>query len=418
MLENRFSRVAVAAAILSLLGVAAWGQAQQQKSPWKDRAEYDLYNAMLKEQDPTKKVQQLDTYLEKYPETKFKENCLLLYVMAYQSLKQGDKMYDAALELLKLNPKNFQGMYYITQLTVTSANTSADRLANGDKYARALLAHIPTMKKPDTVSAANWKKSLDDLKLTGETALAWVALTRKNNTEAEKRYRNVLGLKPSNAQASYYLASVILAQRDPAKQSEAFYHFARAGNLGGEGAMPASGRQQVSDYLKKIYVSYHGSEEGLDELIATSLKSAKAPAGFHIKDKATIEAEADQKLAREQPELYRWLKIKEQLTATDGEGYFASSMKNTRVQGLRGYLVSQTPAERPKTLVVALSDKSSREVTIVLDTPYKYAARRGTALRFEGVPTSFRKQPFMLTLNVEQAKLRGWPAAPARRQTR
>lgn len=413
MLVKVLLRLTTAAAIVSLLGVAAWAQ-EQQESPWKDRAEYDLYNSIVKEQDNNKKLQLLDQWTEKYPDSKLKEARLLLYTQTYQALQQAQKMYDSALDLLEVNPKNIQGLYYITSLTTTMGKTDSEFLANGEKYAKALQGALATLEKPANLSEADFKKQKDGLEVVSHTALGWVAMNRKNNAEAERHFKDVLELNPRNGQVSYWLGTVMIAQRDPAKQIPAFYHFARAASLTGEGAMPEAGRKQVDSYLKKIYATYHGDESGLDQLLAMAQKSAFPPSDLVIKSKEQIEFEKEEQLKRENPKLALWLSVKEQLTGDGGMDFFNSRVKNTAMPGLRGYLIAQSPEERPKTLVLGLSDRSTREVTLELDTAYRYPAPRGTVIDFQCVPQRFTQQPFNLGFDCAQDKVNGWPPPPRR----
>lgn len=398
----------------SLLGMLPPGQAQQKQ--WKDRAEYDLFEAARKEPDPKKKLDALNTWKQKYPATDYEEERLLMFTQTYQQLGDAPNMYESALALLQKNPNNIQGLYFITTLTTSMADTAPAKLANGEKYAKALLEAVGTLKKPDNMAQEAWNKELDALRVVAHLTLGWVAMQRKNYPAAEDEFRQVLKMNPNNGQASYWLATVIIAQRNPDKQSEAFFHFARAGHYTGEGAMPEAGRKQVAEYLNKIYVSFHGDDSGLAELIAMAQKSPFPPPGLKIKSKEEIAFEKEEELKKKDPELALWLNLKKLLTAPDGEQYFASSMRNTKVTGLRGYLVSATPPDRPNTLVLALSERGGRgEVTLVLDQPFRYSAPRGTALRFEGVAKSFSKEPFMLTFEAEQASIQGWPPPPARR---
>jgi len=398
----------------SLLGVAPPGQAQQKQ--WKDRAEYDLFEAARKEPDPKKKLDALNTWKQKYPATDYEEERLLMFTQTYQQLGDAAHMYDSALALLQKNPNNIQGLYFITTLTTSMADTSPAKLANGEKYAKALLEAVGTLKKPENMAQEAWNKELDALRVVAHMTLGWVAMQRKNYAAAEEEFRQVLKMNPNNGQASYWLATVIIAQRNPDKQSEAFFHFARAGHYTGEGAMPEAGRKQVAEYLNKIYVSFHGDDSGLTDLIAMAQKSAFPPPGLKIKSKEEIAFEREEELKKKDPELALWLNLKKLLTAPDGEQYFANSMRNTKVTGLRGYLVSATPPDRPNTLVLALSERGGRgEVTVVLDQPFRYSAPRGTPLRFEGVAKSFTKEPFMLTFEAQQEDIQGWPPPPARR---
>jgi tetratricopeptide (TPR) repeat protein len=411
------SKVTVAVLMGSLLGVLPSGQAQQKQ--WKDRAEYDLFEAARKEQDPKKKLDALNTWKQKYAATDYEEERLLMFTQTYQQLGEAPQMYDSALALLAKNPMNIQGLYFITTLTTSMGDTAPAKLANGEKYAKALLEAIGTLKKPDNMADDAWNKELDALRVVAHTTLGWVAMQRKNHAAAEDEFRRVLKMNANNGQVSYWLATVIIAQRDPDKQSEAFFHFARAGHFAGEGAMPPEGRKQVAGYLSKIYTTFHGDESGLDELIAMARKSAFPPPGLKIKSKEEIAFEKEEELKKKDPELALWLNLKKLLTGPEGEQYFANSMRNTKVTGLRGYLVSANPPDRPNTLVLALSERGGRgEVTLVLDEPYRYSAPRGTTLRFEGVARSLSQEPFMLTFEVEQGQIQGWPPPPARKTTR
>jgi tetratricopeptide (TPR) repeat protein len=416
VLVKFLSKITVAFMFASLLGSAAWGQAKN----WKDRAEYDLFEAARTATDPNKKLEALNAWQQKYPATDYEEERLLMFTQTYQQLKNAPKMWESAEALLKKNPKNVEGLYHLTTLTVTMEDVpkSPEKMATGEKAAKALLDSVSTLQKPANLSDADFKKQVDHLTLVANTTLGWAAMNRKNYAEAEATFRKILETNPNNAQVSYWLGTVMIAQRVPEKQIQAFYHFARAGHYSGEGALLPAGRKEVAAYLQKIYVSYHGDESGLSDLIAMAQKSPVPPPNLEIKSKEQVEYEKEEKFRKENPQLALWLSIKKLLTAADGEQYFAGNMKGTKVENWRGYLVSQTPADRPKTLVLALSDRDTREVTVNLDTPFRYAAPRGTPLRFSGVPTSFTKEPFMVTMEAQQDQVDGWPPPPSRKPAR
>src|SRR6185312_9424386 len=77
---------------------------------------------------------------------------------------------------------------------------------------------------------------------------------------------------------------------------------------------------------KKQYSNYHGSAEGLDQLIQQTASSALPPAGFHLKSINDIEAEKAKDhaaWAAQHPDLDFWENIKTALTA-QGDAYFAN----------------------------------------------------------------------------------------------
>jgi hypothetical protein len=93
------------------------------------------------------------------------------------------------------------------------------------------------------------------------------------------------------------------------------------------------------------------------------------------------------------------------------------------VSKFKGKLISHTPAKNPKELVLGIDDAGTADVTLKVDEALLGAAQPGTEIEFEGVATSYTKDPLVVTFEVEKAQLSGWPmpakkAAPARKGTR
>jgi hypothetical protein len=171
----------------------------------------------------------------------------------------------------------------------------------------------------------------------------------------------------------------------------------------------------------KGYNAFHGADaEGLKQLRALAVAQPMPPAGFTIQDKNQIAAANAAKLAADDPQLALWKGIKDQLTATDGEQYFTEKLKGTAPPKFKGKLVSTTPAIRPKELVLAIDDADTPEVTLKLETALPGKADKGTEIQFQGVPSAFTKDPFMLTFDVDSKdKIEGWPkqaAPPAKKR--
>jgi hypothetical protein len=170
-------------------------------------------------------------------------------------------------------------------------------------------------------------------------------------------------------------------------------------------------RKSAENSLVKGYNTFHGADEpGLKELRTLAVTQPMPPAGFKILDKNEIAAANQAKFAADNPQLALWKNIKDQLTA-GGDQYFNDQLKGTAPPKLRGKLVSTKPAIRPKELVLDLDGGDTPEVTLKLETPLPGKADKGTELQFEGVPSAFTKDPFMLTFDVaSKDKIDGWPA--------
>ena len=418
MVRPPYSRLVAALALL-VTSFAVTGLAQEKKEKKvKDQAEYDLFQSINKEQDLNKKVQLLNTWKEKYPDSDFKEDRQLIYIQTYQGLQQGENMLTAAKDLLAIDPKSVHALYYITLLTVSLNNTAPDRLDLGEKAARGLIASLDETfkpeKKPANVTDDQWKNERNKLEAEGRKTLAFVATGRKELEKAEQEYVTILKMIPSNGQVAYQLASNLVAQRNPDKQILAFYHFARAAYLTGDNALPPATAKQVQAYLDKIYRQFHGNDEGLKDMIAGATKGgAFPPEGWKVKSAVEIAAEEEEKLRQSDPQKALWLAVRKELVGPNGPAYFESNVKGTGLPKLKGTIISVKPATRPKEIVLALASVEQPEITLKVNEAMAGTAAAGTQIEFEeAVPTAFTPEPFMLTAEIDKDKISGWPTAP------
>ena len=78
----------------------ALAQAPKEKKV-KDQQEYDLYKSATTTTDAAKRLPFLDQWKEKYPESDFKEERLVIYQTTYQTLGQTAKAVETAKEILE-----------------------------------------------------------------------------------------------------------------------------------------------------------------------------------------------------------------------------------------------------------------------------------------------------------------------------
>jgi hypothetical protein len=174
----------------------------------------------------------------------------------------------------------------------------------------------------------------------------------------------------------------------------------------------------VQDYLTRIYTQFHGSNDGLDKLLASAKVSALPPGGFTVPSKTEVENQriaAEEAAARANPMLALWRSIKMELTGESGPAYFENNMKDAELPGgvngvarLKGKLVAATPEVRPKELTLAIENPAVADVTLKLDSPLAGKMEPGDEIEFDGVAKSYTKAPFMVTFEVEKSKIVGW----------
>jgi hypothetical protein len=298
---------------------------------------------------------------------------------------------------------------------------SSTLLANADKY-------FAPDKKPKGVTDEQWNQAKNEIMNAAQNCLAWTATQRKDWEKAEAEYTKLLKMQPTNLQATYQLATVILNQKKVDKLPLAIFHLGRAANYDGPGALKPEARKSIEAYYEKQYINYHGDKTDIDNVTNVAKANVFPPDGFHIKSVVEISQEkeaAEKELAAKDPALAMWKTLRETLVADGGQAYFDASVKGAGLPGgangvekFKGKLVSATPEVNPKELVLGITDPKVGEVTLKLDSPLRGKMEPGADIEFEGVATSYTKDPFMINFDVEKAKIKGWtagPAAPIRR---
>jgi len=422
--EKRLTVVAmglIAALVCTVAPVRTYAQEKQKKV--KDQGEYDLFNSYTKETDPAKKLQYLNQWVEKYPESDYQDEQLRFY----SDLNQPAKVMEMGAKILAKDPKNFVALSLITDNIRKLPNATPDQLALAQKSAQTLLDNLDSLK-PANVTDDQWKQARPGVEQLAKGTLMYVAMKpgadaeqKKDYAAAEQAYTKALQQYPDSGDIAYRLGSVLISEKNPDKFPQAIYEIARAVAMDpAKGGLPAQTRPQVDAYLNKIYTQYHGADdEGLKQLKQLALTSPTPPAGFKLETAAVIAARKEEEFKEKNPQLALWMGIKKQLSDTNGEQYFESDVKNADVPKLKGTLVEGKPACRSKELLIAISDPTHPEVTLKLDMALTGKPKTGMEIQFKGVPMAFTKDPFMLTMDGEKANLEGVEtepcAAPARR---
>ena len=440
---------AVAMLSAALAGAPLWGQEAAKpagQEPAKPAApakklaegEYDLYNAALVDlgkNDFTKGLADLDAWKQKFPSSDYSPERQAQYVRAYAGSKQPDKAMDIASDLLKgkaddvqkgsiddLFPDPKSGPRVVLQVLVTAVqaiqqipNPTADQAATAQKAAELLLQYN---RKAEGYSDDQWKQlhaQVDPMARQAQFFLVMApgvdALQKKDYENAEALFRKALAQYPDNAAVAADLAAAIVGEyidkKHPEKFPEALFYYARASSMDPKtSGVTKEWQDNVAKSLTDYYTKYHGSDEGLADLKAAAAKSPNPPEGFAIKTGAELEKEKHDAFVSTHPDLARWLEVKQALT-TGGESYFKDNMADAAMPLFRGKVLEGKPACNSRELVVALSDDTTPEVTLKLDTPLRGKPVPGE-VTFEGaVAKTFTASPFMLTMNMDPTKIQG-----------
>src|SRR5215469_5007874 len=83
---------------------------------WADRAEYDLVMGIRSEASAQKRVELLDRWQAKYPQSQMGHVRRELYLAVYESLGNGAGMWKVAREMMNEQAGDFVGVYWCTLL--------------------------------------------------------------------------------------------------------------------------------------------------------------------------------------------------------------------------------------------------------------------------------------------------------------
>lgn len=420
--------------MLSKVGLAALGvvlalapglAAQDKKPEWKDRAEYDLYDSAAKDANATSRLATLEKWKSQYPQTDFTDVRQDMFLISYQQLNRPRDAFNMGIEILRTRPNQLRALSAIVGYVYQFKDPTPTDLEVTEQAANHLLTNLDSIyapaNKPPEMKDAEWSRAKPEMKVFAQRTTTWIAVQRKDHVRTEGEALKTLALDPNQGQVSYWLAGAMMAQRatKPETYPAALFHYARAAAFDGPGSLVATDRKNIRDFLVKAYSQYHGSPEGVEELLALAKTHVMPPTEWAgIRTAAEIEKEklaAEEAIVRANPMLALWRKIKLGLTGAGGQEYFDSGMKGALLPGnvegvakFKGKLVSMTPALRPKELVLAIEKSETPDVTLKLDGTLPGKMESGAEIEFEGVAAAFSKEPFMVTFDVEKSKIVGW----------
>jgi hypothetical protein len=439
---------ALAAGVYAQAPAAAPAAAQKSAKNWKDTAEYDLYSAIIKpDATPADRLKNLDKWKAAYPQSDYADTRQKIYLITYQALNNHRAAFDTATEILKTDPNDLGSIQeilgYVRALEPTdpkatlSAQNKAD-LDTAERVARYLLANADAIFAPDKMPAgatpAQWAQAKPTMEKFAQFTLGYIGVEEKDAAKAEAELIKDLQQDPTNAQASYMLATLLLGQQKehPDKMPFALFEYARAAVYDGPGALDAKTRGSVDSFLStKAYPTYHGSAEGLPELKTLAKTNALPPADLKIKSTVQIAEEEEakrQEAAKSNPMLAFWTTMKEALTSADpavsdkyweaAKGAGLPPKESVPTGKFKGKLISATPETRPKELLIAIEKPDVADAKLVLEEPLPGKMEPGGDISFFGSPEEFSKSPYMVTFKIVDPKedIEGWtgkgPAAP------
>jgi hypothetical protein len=424
--------VGATAAAIMLTAAAPFAGAQEKKLKDGERELYEPATQAAGAQNWAKAVPALEAWKQKFPESEFKDDRDFLILRGYISTSQFDKVVSFGNEFIdrdlatsfKGSLGNVVGAYvYVTSAAneLLKKDATAEQIATGDKAAHKLLAFCPTYFVPANMPAGQTAQTFAQTQaqmeaiakgylLTEAVTPGMKAMEKKDCKTADAAYSKALMTYPDNSWISKQLASAYNCEEKPFL---AMYEFARTAAVDPTQAKTTDGPKFVAS-VKKMYVTLHGDEEGLDKLMEQAKATPIPPADFKIETADERNIKKADEFAKANPEIAAWTNIKTNLTS-QGAPFF-ESMKGAELPQLLGTIADAKPACRPKELILYVpspeNSAKTTEIALKFETPLSGKPEIGSNIKFVAVADAFAPAPFLLTMTAEKEKVQDLKLSP------
>jgi tetratricopeptide (TPR) repeat protein len=174
--------------------------------------------AMFRAQDPDSQIKAAQDILDKYPDTDYKAQVLLVQAQAYHAKKDDPKAIVVGEESLAADPKSYEALLLLSEIySRTTRSTDLDmddRLAKSDKYAHDALTVLATAEKPKPeISDEQWAGIKQGESERAYMSLGLSAILKKKYDEAKTNLDKAMTLYPDPLDMLYIERAYTAAKR-------------------------------------------------------------------------------------------------------------------------------------------------------------------------------------------------------------
>jgi hypothetical protein len=407
-------------------GAAGSGQAEAAPTI-KDPNEYNAYVNAIQQTDTNAKISALEAFLTQYPNSVMKTTALEILMGTYQGANNLAKVVDTAKRLLTTESCSLSALALLTYNArdgFSKGQNPQQNLADVAQYSSKGLDCVKTAPKPATLQQSAW----DDLKKKVtplfEGGAGFAALQNKDFENAKTHLRAAVEAQPEDLQNVYPLALAYLTPnpRPDEDTLNGMFFAARSVNLSG-------GNADLLKYLTRTYKNYHGSEDGLQDLLACAKANPMPTADCTSK----ITKYVPPTPAQQAHDLVNGKTPDDIAKLTFGDWELVLSAGTPEDQDKVWSVIKGKPLQMVGTVLsvpsntevhIAASgddiDAKREDITLTMTGPIpatKMPKIGDDAFAFEGVPASYTATPFMMQM-TDGKLLRKPGAAPAKTPAR
>jgi hypothetical protein len=385
--------------------------AEQPKKVIQDPAEYNAYVAAANATDPAQKAQLMESYLQTYPNSVYKEEALDVIVRAYSQTNNAAQIKSSAQRLLQVNPNNLFALAVLASLDRAQAQAggpdAAASLQEAGQFGARGLQAIPAAHKTEGYTDDQWNTMKASFRVIYLGSVGQAALQAKDYATAQQTLKEAAAAQPNDLPTVYLLALSYLTPKPPVV--DGLFWIAKAV------AISPTANPQLLAYAKNQYIRYHGADTGFDELLATAKAAPTIPDGFSVVPAPSAADQAADMLKKGAPERLSFAEWQFILTSGNkhaGDQVWAA-IKGKPVQ-LVAWVVEA--ARDSVKLAGSVDDHDANKADMILNLKEPLAAARvpkaGAQLTIQGIPSQYTSvgDDFVLTFTDGEV-LKGLPEA-------
>lgn len=356
--------------------------------------------------DPAAIISGLEAFLTQYPNSIMKNQALEFLMGAYQQTNNVQKTRDAATRLLAADPNNEKALFllaYFDRILAQNGDPNAKQLLiDAKKYGQQGLDNLPKFTKPDGTSVDDFKKMTDQMNVVFNAAIGLAALQDKDYPAAISHLRAAVDGSPQPDFSIIYPLGVYayLGQPTPDYQNGIWFA-ARAAAIA-----PPQAQAQIEKYARAQYVKFHQGDDGWAGVLAAAKANGPQvpiplPPTLADQAHAMVLATAPDKMDFAQWEFV--LGNGTQLNKPDGtqkdQDVVWEAIKGKAVQ-LNGTVIKATATEFDIAGSLDDIDAKKADITLTFEAPIPAARipKEGTSMDFQGEPSAYTANPFMMTM--------------------
>jgi len=360
----------------------------------KDPAEYNAYVAAVQQKDNAAKISGLEAFITQYPNSVMKNQALEILMGTYQQSNNMQKTMDTAAKLVAVDSCNVRALAllaYFDRVTVQSSPATDPKvpqlLSDEKKYGQQGLDCLPKVTDPDLV------KNKPQMEGIYKSAIGITDFQSGDYAGVVAALRPVVDANPTDFSVVYPLALAYLKETPPDSQNGIWFA-ARAAAVA-----PAQAAPGIEKYARSQYVKFHSADDGWADLLAAAkANGAQVP----IKPAPTPAEQAHAMVVATEPDkmdFAQWEFVLTNGSQADQDTVW-NAIKGKAVQ-MNGTVLKVTPSQ----IEIAGSsddiDAKKSDITLNFEEPLsaKLQPKEGLPFDFQGEPSSYTPNPFMMTMD-------------------